>query len=390
MKTICNFRNLSVIATILILAINPVQAGNVAAINEVLKLHRANVNEDTIVAYIQGQNVNYDLNADDILNLTKQGVASSILNAMLASRALPVVSTPTAAQAVQQQETRQTASVSTYTAPVVRTVTVTQPTVTVQPVAVAPALSADAAYFYQELSPYGRWILAEDSQWYWQPSVSLNSSNWRPYWDKGRWIYTDNGWYWASDYPWGWAAFHYGRWRLHPIHGWLWYPDRVWAPAWVAWRTGSEHCGWAPLPPGVHYDTAGGRFTFHGKRVEANFDFGLDWLHFNFCLVKEMGDHNRIRIRKDDDVKVLFRKTTVINNYELVKRPDKSDWDPSPRIFNHGIDPGKVARFRGRNIEPMKIEDLRKPVSGRSSERMDTRNKTIEVYRPRLNEPPRR
>jgi len=226
------------------------------------------------------------------------------------------------------------------------------------------------------------------SQWYWQPSVVLSSSSWRPYWDKGHWVYTDSGWYWASDYPWGWAAFHYGRWRLHPIHRWIWSPDRVWAPAWVTWRTGGEHCGWAPLPPGAHYDAVGSRFSFHGKRVEANFDFGLDWLHFNFCLVKDMGNSVRTRLRREDDVKVLFRKTTIINDYHG-NRPSDRDGAP-PRIFNRGIDPGRVAGFKGKNIEPMRIEDLRAPSRGRGSERMDPRNKTIEVYRPRLNEPGKR
>jgi len=62
-----------------------VRAENAAAVNEVLKLKNAGVNEDTIVAFIQGKNVNYDLSADNILALRDKGVSQAVLNAMLAS-----------------------------------------------------------------------------------------------------------------------------------------------------------------------------------------------------------------------------------------------------------------------------------------------------------------
>ena len=62
-----------------------VQAENTAALNEVLKLKSAGMNEDTILAFVQSRNINYDLTVDTILRLREQGVSSAVLNAMLGS-----------------------------------------------------------------------------------------------------------------------------------------------------------------------------------------------------------------------------------------------------------------------------------------------------------------
>ena len=66
-------------------ALYSVQAENSAAVNEVLKLKNAGVGEDTIVAYIQGKNINYDLSADSILALKDKGLTPVVVNAMLSS-----------------------------------------------------------------------------------------------------------------------------------------------------------------------------------------------------------------------------------------------------------------------------------------------------------------
>src|SRR5690606_3356237 len=49
--------------------------------------------------------------------------------------------------------------------------------------------------------------------------------------------------------PYAWAVYHYGRWYDDDRLGWCWVPGRNWAPAWVTWRRGDRHVGWAPLPP---------------------------------------------------------------------------------------------------------------------------------------------
>ena len=178
-------------------AVAGVQAENIPAVNEVLKLKSAGVAEDTIVAFVQGKNISYDLSTDSILRLRDQGVSSAVLNAMLISGKAAVNPLPLGTVPAMPQMPPPAA----FPQP-------TAPPMVVSPTAVAPAVppltaNPDAAYFYQELSPYGRWMLADDGQWCWQPTVVLNSPNWRPYWDKGHWMWTDQGWYWTSDYAWG-------------------------------------------------------------------------------------------------------------------------------------------------------------------------------------------
>ena len=104
--------------------------------------------------------------------------------------------------------------------------------------------------FYEELSPYGVWI--HDPQYgnVWRPDV--DQEEFRPYYSNGHWEMTKYGNTWVSDYDWGWAPFHYGRWIHSTRRGWLWIPDTKWGPAWVTWRSGAGHYGWAPLGPGIN------------------------------------------------------------------------------------------------------------------------------------------
>ena len=132
----------------------------------------------------------------------------------------------------------------------------------------------DTAYFYDTLAPYGSWINLAGYGLCWQPIVYVRNHDWRPYNDRGRWLYTDCGWYWQSDYSWGWAAFHYGRWFRDANAGWVWLPNRVWGPAWVSWRNSAEYAGWAPLPPSANF-VPGVGFRFQNHAVNASFEFGL-------------------------------------------------------------------------------------------------------------------
>ena len=103
-------------------------------------------------------------------------------------------------------------------------------------------------FFYDGLAPYGQWMVHARFGNVWRPSGV--EAGWRPY-THGHWRHDGGQRLWVSDYPWGWAPFHYGRWFQDPAYGWLWVPGTVWAPAWVAWRTGGGYVGWAPLPPEV-------------------------------------------------------------------------------------------------------------------------------------------
>ena len=103
--------------------------------------------------------------------------------------------------------------------------------------------------FYDELSPYGRWVDNQEYGYVWVPDAG---PDFRPYSTDGHWVWTDDyEWMWVSDYDWGWAPFHYGRWTMDPYYGWIWVPGYEWSPAWVAWRSGGDYYGWAPLRPGI-------------------------------------------------------------------------------------------------------------------------------------------
>ena len=107
--------------------------------------------------------------------------------------------------------------------------------------------------FREALADFGSWV--QHRRWgeVWIPANV--QQDWRPY-TRGRWVYTDEwGWYWVSEDPWGWITDHYGRWVFDQGLGWIWVPGEEWSPAWVQWRQGAQHVGWAPLPPeDVLYD----------------------------------------------------------------------------------------------------------------------------------------
>jgi len=102
--------------------------------------------------------------------------------------------------------------------------------------------------FFNALRPYGRWFKHANHGACWIPQASQSDAQWRPYLSGGKWTYNDGGWLWVSNYRWGAYPFHYGRW-FHTSKGWAWKPEGHWSTAWVSWRNGGDHCGWAPLAP---------------------------------------------------------------------------------------------------------------------------------------------
>ena len=347
---------------LLVAASLTVRAANPAALDEVLKLKNAGIDQDTILAFVQSRNLDFDLTADDTIALQRQGFSPSVLAAMLSSGKANVVGIPTSPPA----------PVSPPVAPA--------PVLHPPPLAV-PAIGSDVAYFYQELGPYGRWFLTDKNEWCWQPHVAVRSRDWRPYWDGGRWVHTDGGWYWASDYSWGWAPFHYGRWDLHPHHGWIWLPDRVWGPAWVVWREGGDYCGWAPLPPGARYDAVHGAFLWNGRHVTVDFDFGLDWVRFGFVSIRSMGESPRTHFRRPDELRDVFRRSTVVHRYTVARTSDGP-----PRVVNHGIPVERVNAGKSRKLEMLRIEDARSPHGRRPREQVDRDTHVLRVYRPRMDD----
>ena len=132
------------------------------------------------------------------------------------------------------------------------------------------------------------------------------------------------------------------------------------------------------------YDTVGGGFRFRGAHVAVGFDFGLDWSHFSFCYVREMGSPMRAHWRQEAKLRGLFNRTTI-NNHYTVNRVVVNH-ETRTQIVNHGIDPAQVATARGHSVETMRLQDLQTPTATRSPERLNRETKTLEVYRPRLGE----
>jgi hypothetical protein len=172
-------------------------------------------------------------------------------------------------------------------------------------------------------------------------------SNWRPYCDRGHWVYTDCGWYWNSDYSWG-ATFHYGRWFQHSRYGWCWWPDTVWGPSWVSWRQSDAYCGWAPLPPFSVYRPGLG-FYYRGAHVAVGFDFGISADYYTFVSYGHFYERHPRYYREDRDRgRQIFHQTTIINNYG----------DHNRVIVNGGISVDRIRGATHRQIQPVAVREL--------------------------------
>jgi len=127
--------------------------------------------------------------------------------------------------------------------------------------------------FRDRLSPYGSWVETNGHGLVWVPASHVVGSDFSPYVSSGHWELTDGGdWLWSSDYEWGAIPFHYGRWVWAGDLGWAWVPGRVYAPAWVTWRTGADgYIGWAPLPPWYYW--SGGIAYYHHHHFHAAYSF---------------------------------------------------------------------------------------------------------------------
>lgn len=263
---------------------------------EILKMVNGGVEEEVLLSFITNSAGMFNLGSEQIIYLNDLGVSSAIITAMIrndqdittgaklnAMSSVPTPASPaTPAGPTSFFTTPEPPAAASAAAPAAPAEAAPQyapapasPAAAPAPVASAPpADSPTTAYFYNELAPYGNWVNVEGYGWCWQPTVTVIHAGWRPYFDRGRWVYTDCGWYWHSDYSWGGIAFHYGRWFHSPRWGWCWWPDRVWGPSWVSWRYTDAYCGWAPLPPYACYSPGLG-FTYYGSSVSFSFGFGL-------------------------------------------------------------------------------------------------------------------
>lgn len=195
-------------------------------------------------------------------------------------------------------------------------------------------------FFYDELSPYGDWILTRDHGWAWFPRDVR--PGWRPYRD-GRWVMTDYGWTWASYEPFGWATYHYGRWTRDWRFGWLWVPGNTWGPAWVSWQSGGGYVGWAPLPPSANFEIGFG-IRFGGLAV----NFGLQPDAYSFVPERSfLSSRLSSYLMEPARNATIFRSTQDRTRYDSV----------ADRVVNRGVDVGLIEKVTGKRVPRLRVTD---------------------------------
>ena len=187
------------------------------------------------------------------------------------------------------------------------------------------------ADFHAPLAHHGAWVEVGSYGPCWRPArVAVG---WRPYCD-GHWEWTDCGWYWVSDEPWAWATYHYGSWYFDAAHGWIWIPGVEWAPAWVYWRHGGGHIGWAPCGP-------------RGVVVAPSL----------FVFVSSSRFHERVRPST-----VIVNNTTLINKTTQIteiRRETRNIGGKSERVVvNEGPGVAVVQQATGKQFAAMPVQEV--------------------------------
>lgn len=349
-------------------------------LEEVVTLSHEQMGDEVITNYIRSTGKSYQLSADQIIYLKNQGVSSPVLNTLLQTASLagnpvsdPVVATVPVPSTVPSTVPPPPAETSAPPSPpVTSTPNVVTPPLVPTP-APAPAPDVNLAYFQTQLAPFGTWVQVPGYGLCWYPSQAIAANpDWRPYYDMGHWVQTDNGLFWASDYTWGDIPFHYGRWIIQPGYGWVWVPDYTWGPAWVCWRQADTdgYIGWAPLPVGAVF--VGGVWMFGGVRVDvatcgfglgANFFVFVGCDHFHEPFFRMRGHEWAYHVapaRAHD----FYRRSVIHNDFHR---------DEHGRFVNDGIGRQRMAQLTHNRIEQAHFQE-RSPVGDR--DRMDRERAT--------------
>ena len=223
----------------------------------------------------------------------------------------------------------------------------------------------DIEFLYDELAPYGEWVPINEYGWVWTPHNV--PPGWRPY-TVGNWTFTnDHGWFWVSDWDWGWAPFHYGRWVLDDRHGWAWVPGTEWGPAWVAWRSGGGHVGWAPLPPAVEWSVDAG-LNLNGLDLSISIHPShWSFAEEQFILSPHVYEHC---IHPTRNI-TLLHSTTNATHYTVVKG----------RIVNAGLSVEHIERTLGHPIVRLHVDVHALSTSTR---RVEIKGSRINVFKPMM------
>jgi hypothetical protein len=219
----------------------------------------------------------------------------------------------------------------------------------------SPHFGVNFQVFYNELSPFGDWVMDPNYGYVWIPFVE---SGFQPYATNGYWTMTNFGNTWVSNYAWGWAPFHYGRWFWSNFYGWAWIPGYEWGPAWVNWRTGGGYYGWAPLGPGIGI----------------NVSFHIPMSHWVFVPQRRFRHRNFYRYYVPSyQVANIYQRTIIINNTYIHNN----------QTYIAGPSRREVERVTRSKVPVYKVNDSNRP--GRSV----VNNNSLNVYRPQIrgNEP---
>jgi hypothetical protein len=142
---------------------------------------------------------------------------------------------------------------------------------------------------------------------------------------------------------------HYGRWVYADGIGWVWVPGTTWAPAWVAWASGDDWVGWAPLPPDMGWN-GGVSVSF------TNFDIhrvpSRSW-----CFV-DRRDLTSSALRSR--ILPVSRNVTILPRVQNFTRFQSRGGQP----VNVGVDVRTIERVSGRPVPRMRLVDAQRPGNG--------------------------
>lgn len=205
-----------------------------------------------------------------------------------------------------------------------------------QPARAQVQVSISIGGFYDELSPYGRWVDCSYGDC-WVPERV--SRGWQPY-TNGEWVYTEYGWTWVSYDPWGDDPYHYGTWVYTDRYGWVWVPGTVWAPAWVTWTYSDDYIGWAPLPPSIVFGASG----YSGRPVVVRST------QYVFVPTNRFIGRNVASVRvSPQQSATIFRRTTPVTSFAV----------SGGIVRNMAIPVETIQRATGSRIERRSIRDAK-------------------------------
>ncbi len=332
-------------------------------LQEVVKLSQAHMGDDVIVNYIRNSGKSYKLSADDLIYLNSQGVSQGVISALQTATSPSPNPPPVAAAPATPASYAPTPAAAGPVPPGPAPAPAMMAPSPAAPPAGAPPVSLD--YFHAQLAPFGTWVEVPGYGLCWRPDSAIRANpDWRPYYDMGQWVQTDNGLFWQSEYTWGDIPFHYGRWVLVPGRGWFWAPDLEWGPAWVFGRLAEAAgaIGWAPWPVGAVF--VGGGFMYRGARVGIDFDFGLGegvfvfvgYDHFHEGFFRMRGREWAWHIG-GERFHAFYGRSVLRNEFRR---------DEHGRFVKEGIGHDRMARATHGRVEQAHVEE-RRPVGDRAA-----------------------